>query len=206
MTEAAQLASKMKGKKFYLVDCFGWNGACVLDLGTEPHQFRIEASKTKKLSELQTVETQVPLGSIWKVPLDQKVGKARVDKKHPPLVWLQYRCLLEYHHQTNEWPSSDKADHFVEVIQKYVAQYESLAKLPFFQEPDTLRQWAITATAQMPPVCAVLGGVLGNEVIKAISGKGEPANNTLILDGFDGKCRNLFIAPPKEETSGKTEQ
>lgn len=192
MNDASRVAAKAKGK-FYLVDCFGWNGACVLDLGRTPHQYRTE-TKNSKLSSIETVQHQIPLDQVWKTPLDQKIGLARVDKKHPPLVWLQYRSILEYHAQTNQWPSAETAQEFAQAIQKHIAQKDLLKSLPCF-ETDNLLQWATTATAQISPVCAVLGGVIGNEVIKAISGKGEPANNVLVLDGFEAKCRNLWIKP-----------
>jgi ubiquitin-like 1-activating enzyme E1 A len=42
-------------------------------------------------------------------------------------------------------------------------------------------------------VCAVIGGILGNEVIKAISGKGEPANNILMFDGLNGGCKTFLL-------------
>jgi hypothetical protein len=48
-------------------------------------------------------------------------------------------------------------------------------------------------------VCAVLGGMLGNEIIKVVSGKGEPANNTLLLDG--NLCKTwTFLVQPKPQT------
>jgi hypothetical protein len=34
---------------------------------------------------------------------------------------------------------------------------------------------------------------MGNEAIKAISGKGKSANNTSLFDGMTGKCRNVLI-------------
>ncbi len=60
-------------------------------------------------------------------------------------------------------------------------------------DEDELKQLANTATADVSPVCAVMGGVLGNEVIKAISGKGEPANNMLLFDGMDGGCKSFAL-------------
>ncbi|KAJ4752134.1 SUMO-activating enzyme subunit 1A [Rhynchospora pubera] len=38
-----------------------------------------------------------------------------------------------------------------------------------------------------PAVCAILGGILGQEVIKAISGKGDPLKNFFYIDAADGK-------------------
>lgn len=199
--DASALAAKCKGK-FYLVDCFGWNGAAVMDLGSEPHLYRIE-KKGKGVSEVQKVDKRVPLEQIWKVPLSQQIGKARQDRKHPPLVWLQYRCVLEYHARHGHWPTADKASEFQSTVQELL-QKEAPKLVQQEKESDRvvtdqmLQMWASTATAQMTPVCAVLGGVMGNEVIKVISGKGEPANNVLVFNGMEGHCRNLWIAPEGE--------
>jgi len=38
-----------------------------------------------------------------------------------------------------------------------------------------------------PPVCAILGGILGQEVIKSISCKDDPIMNFFYFDAADGK-------------------
>jgi ubiquitin-like 1-activating enzyme E1 A len=53
--------------------------------------------------------------------------------------------------------------------------------------PDALLERLITGTREFPPVCAIIGGILGQEVIKAISGKGEPLKNFFFFDAMDGK-------------------
>jgi ubiquitin-like 1-activating enzyme E1 A len=49
--------------------------------------------------------------------------------------------------------------------------------------------------AQLAPVCAILGGILGNEIIKVISGKAEPANNTILFDGKTCKAWTFLVQP-----------
>ncbi|KAF7838788.1 SUMO-activating enzyme subunit 1A-like [Senna tora] len=53
--------------------------------------------------------------------------------------------------------------------------------------PDNLLERLITNTTEFPPVCAIIGGILGQEVIKAISGKGDPLKNFFFFDALDGK-------------------
>lgn len=53
--------------------------------------------------------------------------------------------------------------------------------------PDALLERLVTGTGEFPPVCAIIGGILGQEVIKAISGKGEPLKNFFFFDAVDGK-------------------
>ncbi|XP_042503399.1 SUMO-activating enzyme subunit 1B-1-like isoform X1 [Macadamia integrifolia] len=54
--------------------------------------------------------------------------------------------------------------------------------------PDGLLERLLLAgTSEYPPVCAIVGGILGQEVIKAISGKGDPLKNFFFFDAMDGK-------------------
>jgi ubiquitin-like 1-activating enzyme E1 A len=188
--DAARLAkaTTAAGGSFYQVDCFGWNGAAVVDLGKD-HTYREEVNK--KLSDLKTLETYLPVEQVFQVPIGD-ITMRRVDKT-PPAVWIKYRAILEYQSRTKSWPSADKADDFVKVVQEWInEEAPHLKDLDILQE-GALKSLASVATAEMSPICAVLGGVLGNEVIKAISGKGEPANNVLLFDGWEGKCRNVLV-------------
>ncbi|GAB2289377.1 SUMO-activating enzyme subunit 1B-1 [Dionaea muscipula] len=55
------------------------------------------------------------------------------------------------------------------------------------QIPDSLLERLVAGKLEFPPVCAILGGILGQEVIKAISGKGDPLKNFFLFDAMDGK-------------------
>ncbi|KAK1258994.1 SUMO-activating enzyme subunit 1B-1 [Acorus gramineus] len=52
---------------------------------------------------------------------------------------------------------------------------------------DLLEKLLAAGQREFPPVCAVIGGILGQEVIKAISGKGDPIKNFFFYDAADGK-------------------
>jgi ubiquitin-like 1-activating enzyme E1 A len=47
--------------------------------------------------------------------------------------------------------------------------------------PDTLLERLVSDTTEFPPVSAVIGGILGQEVIKAISGKGDPIKKLFLF-------------------------
>ncbi|CAK9170262.1 unnamed protein product [Ilex paraguariensis] len=55
------------------------------------------------------------------------------------------------------------------------------------QIPDSLLERLLAGTREFPPVCAIVGGILGQEVIKVISGKGDPLKNFFFFDAMDGK-------------------
>nr|CAN77060.1 hypothetical protein VITISV_022139 [Vitis vinifera] len=69
------------------------------------------------------------------------------------------------------------------------AQYYLVQSQSFNEShvPDALLERLVSDTSEFPPVCAILGGILGQEVIKAISGKGDPLKNFFFFDAIDGK-------------------
>jgi len=199
MQDAGRLAmaTTKYGGKFYVVDCFGYKGISILDLGSQ-HTYRTEIGKNTLSEQLHTLETHVPLQEIWNIPLADLTGTSRVDKHHPPMIYLQYRAVMEYHQTTNgNWPttSNDDDNNFEQVVRDWI----SSSSFETYVTKELVQQWARTATAELSPVCAVMGGIMGNEIIKAISSKGEPANNCIIFDGQTGKCRNVLLRPKKKE-------
>ena len=48
-----------------------------------------------------------------------------------------------------------------------------------------VRRLALGARGQLSPVCALLGGVVGQEVLKAVSGKFTPIKQWFYYDGSD---------------------
>ena len=51
--------------------------------------------------------------------------------------------------------------------------------------PDQALEQYVLGSSELPPVNAVLGGVLANEVLKAVSHKGEPINNLFFFSLAD---------------------
>ena len=92
--------------------------------------------------------------------------------------------------QKKVWPDGNSND-FVSLTREFLKEQVLLGD--YLWDDGALEHLASTASAEVLPVCAVMGGVLGNEVIKAISGKGEPANNILMFDGTDGGCRSFVL-------------
>ena len=49
-------------------------------------------------------------------------------------------------------------------------------------DETVLAQFASTSSAEINPMCAMFGGVVGQEVVKAISGKFTPISQWLYFD------------------------
>jgi ubiquitin-like 1-activating enzyme E1 A len=178
------------GGKFYMVDSFGMAGGAAFDLGAD-HKYRPEQGK--ELLDETGLKQHVPLETmLLHVPLEDAINRFH---KKTPVQWVQYRCLLEYLERTKTWPTASSASDFTDTITKWIDSTSPEMKGHEALTKEALDMLAMTASTELSPVCSVLGGALGNEIIKAISGKGEPANNTLLFDGISCKLWNFLVKP-----------
>mmetsp|Transcript_30546 Transcript_30546/g.32938 ORF Transcript_30546/g.32938 Transcript_30546/m.32938 type:complete len:372 (-) Transcript_30546:2480-3595(-) len=166
----------------YTIDCFGMRGASMIDLGGKDFQYRPEQGK--KLLDPTPIKDYVPLSDMVEVPLHRAIN--RFHKMGPPSTWVMYRALLEYQRQTEQWlrdneQTTDEVNNAKKIIQEFLTNQRVT------MTDEELDDLVTAGMAQVAPVCSIMGGIVGNEVIKIISGKGEPANNTLLLDG--GSCK-----------------
>ena len=187
------------GKLFVITDTFGFDGCAFLDFGHN-HTYRRELGKDK-LSDLMTIQPYVSMADMFDVPLAKVNG--RWDKVVPRILVLQ-RLLMDYweHYEKNKGEQQQvQKQEFIKFSKKWLIS-NSIPTLQLLPSPlssydgelSKLEQWAdIAYHPEISPVCAVLGGVLGNEVIKALTGKGEPANNVLLFDGLEGGCRSFTL-------------
>lgn len=173
-----------EGKLFIVTDTFGFDGCAHLDFGSN-HTYRRETGKDK-LSDLLKIEPHIPMADMLDVPLAGVKG--RWDKVVPPILVLQ-RLLMDYWGQSKNGQGEQKQE-FVDFANGWL----SSNNLPNDSDSLDLKKMAdIARHPEVSPVCAVLGGMLGNEVIKALTGKGEPANNVMLFTGLDGGCRSFLI-------------
>lgn len=192
LTEIVRLSQIVtsQGHAFFTVDCFGMRGAAMIDLG-RGYQYRPEIGN--KLGDLTKLKEYVPLSDIVSFSLHQAINRFH---KHPPPTWILYRSLLEYQRLYDQWLGDETVDceNAKASIQNFLKEQQvSLAD----RDLDDL---VVAGMAQVAPVCAVIGGFIGNEVIKVITRKGEPANNSVLFDGDTCKAWS-FLVTDKDQTS-----
>jgi len=143
-------------------------------------------SAEAKKPQMETVVVKkhasfVPLSKAFK-DFDWKAAENSKQLKKLSETYPIMRLILKYR-STHNGDLPNPANRPVDV-----PELESLASsyLPELGIPtDRLKSsWASFAFAELSPVCAIVGGVLGGEVIKAVSLKDAPHNNFFLYDGF----------------------
>lgn len=192
-TELVRINSICRAAKilFYAGDVFGFFGFSFMDLVshsfvedvTVPVQSATEAdsvepaAKKQKTTETETKSVRkemafVSLAETLKVDWSSEQYAKRVKRMDPSFFLLQVLFAFQ-----SEFGHSPRA----------AARQEDLARLLKCRD-STLAKLAVPATkitdqmlgllfAELAPVAAIVGGVLGQEVIKAISNKDAPHNN-----------------------------
>ncbi|KAK9278542.1 hypothetical protein L1049_028586 [Liquidambar formosana] len=158
---------------FYTVDCRDSCGEIFVDLQNY-------AYSKKKLDETVECRLQYPsfeeaIAVPWRA-LPRKVSK----------LYFAMRVIERFEQVEGRNPGETSIADLPGVLKlrKELCEAHSLNES---QIPDALLERLVTATREFPPVCAVIGGILGQEVIKAISCKGEPLKNFFFFDAMDGK-------------------
>ena len=70
----------------------------------------------------------------------------------------------------------------------------SLKMLVYLFSLPIFRTLVSTASAEISPVCAILGGFLAQDILKTLSGKDAPLLNYFLYNGLEGKPPSRFQA------------
>lgn len=126
------------------------------------------------------------------VDSDSKV----LEKQTSPVLLVSialYKFYSQYHHLPREDPKFRLTD-----CENLKAIVDSVAKL--HSTPDSVMKklntsWYDNIFGSLSPICAILGGVAGQDMIRAISCKDTPLYNTFAFDGvaMNGTVEKLGI-------------
>ena len=187
-------ACRKSGAKFLAVRCSGDGAAAFLDLGAE-HTYVVETGEGAKkrhqhLKKRPTVRIQTLFNVAWDSVKNKKMAQ-------PPTPFLLDRLDALFADRPTSKKRSRDEDDFVAFARREL-EARSL-KL----DDMILARHARVAGKCPAHIAAVVGGVLGQEVVKAVSGRGAPTNNVFAFDAATGAGTALFASPVKRAAAPK---
>ncbi|WJX53890.1 SUMO-activating enzyme subunit 1A [Trifolium repens] len=158
---------------FYTVECRDSCGEIFVDLQDYKYS-------KKKLEE--TIECHL------KYPSFEDALSVPWSTLHRRMSKLYFAMrVIEKFEETEGRSAGDVSDADLSSVLKLKKELCTAQSVNDSHVPDTLLERLVADTTEFPPVSAVIGGILGQEVIKAISGKGDPIKNFFYFDASDGK-------------------
>ncbi|DBA82539.1 hypothetical protein WJX79_008668 [Trebouxia sp. C0005] len=129
-------------------------------------------------------DTDVSKPQELQFPSLESALKTDWSRLHPrrshKLICLLAACA-HFEQKHNRPAQSEDLSEIKQIIQKHITQ----AKLAKLNVPDDLIE-EFLCDEHLPAVNAICGGVLANEMLKAVSHKGEPVNNFFFFGLSDG--------------------
>ncbi|XP_041352453.1 SUMO-activating enzyme subunit 1-like [Gigantopelta aegis] len=189
--------------KFFAGDVFGYYGFMFSDLGE--HEFAEEVSKPKS-----STEDKKTCNSVEPPPKKMKKEEHETVTVKKSITFSRLEDALQFDWTTEQGMKKLKktpACYFIiQVLMKFLEKQERRPLIKSHDEDEILLKKLRESTlkkihsdckivpddfsrycfAELSPVCAVVGGVLGQEIIKAVSQKDQPHNNFFFYNGVDG--------------------
>eukprot|EP00047_Mylnosiga_fluctuans_P019582 m.84067 g.84067 ORF g.84067 m.84067 type:complete len:1019 (+) comp8186_c0_seq2:101-3157(+) len=116
-------------------------------------------------------------------PAFADMDMAKFDR--PPLLHLGYRALHAFKAQQGHFPRPGNSTDIAAYLQVVKAINDASANKIDELDEKVLSALASQSTANLAPVCAVIGGIVAQEVMKACSGKFMPIMQYLYFDSLE---------------------
>lgn len=127
-----------------------------------------------------------PLSEAFNQPGEFVTDFVKFDRA--PILHLGFRALHEFVSRHGALPTAGHAQHAQEIMDLVLSINSSTLQLDpsaIHAQEKLVKRFASTAAGQLSPVCALMGGVLGQEVLKACSGKFMPIRQWFYYDCFE---------------------
>eukprot|EP00041_Stephanoeca_diplocostata_P033948 m.1137339 g.1137339 ORF g.1137339 m.1137339 type:complete len:354 (+) comp24435_c0_seq16:194-1255(+) len=173
-------ACRKGGVKFFAAGVVGFQGFTFANL--LDHEF-IEEKKIRNKTGDDTVVKErhhisfVSLASA----MAHKWGSTGKIPKHKPMVLPLFLIASQFHEKFNR-DAAGAAD--LDALKQVRSAVMRTAELPEDAVSDAVLATLTKPSVEIGPVCAVVGGILGAEVIKAISRNDRPHTNFFFYDGL----------------------
>lgn len=186
-------------KKFYSACTYGFFGYIFSDLNHHdyiqekktvvPGKEEPEITRSKKNEEFVSLETALSKND-WDQISVKKLNKiSRV-------LW-SVLILWKFQQEEKRLPTANEID---------MAKLKSLKDSLFTSNninvstvtDEFLRTFTLSITAELSPVCAILGGILAQDILNTLSQRELPINNFFLYDGIEGSGVIYQVEPGKK--------
>ncbi|XP_046859893.1 SUMO-activating enzyme subunit 1-like [Xenia sp. Carnegie-2017] len=199
MVQVNEICHELK-IKFYAGDVFGFFGFAFNDL--VQHKF---VEEQKKSTGVNLTENEVPPQKKAKqeetetiliekfldfTTLEKALDTTWVKDQKPKFlkriskVYFIFQVLLRFHQANGRNPQGLTSTQDIVDLQKIKREV-----LKYMETDEDLisDDFARHCMGTISPTCSVIGGILSQDVIKALSGKDAPINNFFFFDGLTGE-------------------
>lgn len=174
---------------FFATEAMGYEALLFVDFGLS-HKYRTEAGTGESLKLSDEIEMNCPSleeanDMPWNIFLKQRFGFLSK-------AYVHSRIISSFRSTNNRYPTINDAEQ-IHNIGKTLLEEEQVDESSYSFSKEEAYNLTLTCSMEIAPVCAIMGGVLGQEVVKYVSFKGAPISNFFALDAVSGEGKVKLI-------------
>ncbi|AFR98580.2 SUMO activating enzyme [Cryptococcus neoformans C23] len=186
--ERIDAAARKASSLFYAAGTYGFTGYVFADLG-ESYEYVVNSTDglSKKILSYPSFSTVLDR-SNWAKPGGSPFrGLSRnATKSAAPATILGITALWEYESQNGHLPSESPLSALISTAESIRTALGVNSTAVPSVDSSLLAHLASHATHFFPPTLAILGGLLAQDVLRALSRKDKPVANLLAVDSMSG--------------------
>ncbi|PPQ67550.1 hypothetical protein CVT26_006851 [Gymnopilus dilepis] len=172
-------------KPFYAGGTYGLVGYIFCDLLTHEHISPQRSAPQDQPKTVKTAVTYPPLSDALHYSWSNFTK--RQTKEVNPALFFAVSALWEFQAQHGTLPNDAHHTNELENISNSLITQAKVHKEVLTAEPrNLLESLTNTAEHEFSPVCAIVGGMLGQDILKALGGREPPIANFFVFDGIVG--------------------
>ncbi|KAF8574888.1 hypothetical protein K439DRAFT_1630532 [Ramaria rubella] len=171
-------------KPFYAGGSYGLTGYIFCDL--LDHEY-IAPDRSPNVGQTKTIKHRVTYPSFSEALKHdwQSLTKKQAKHQNAELVFSIF-ALWKYQTSHHELPSEDTVTEVAAISKSFIQSMGVKAHVMQSVPSHQLGVLVSTAMHEFSPVCAVLGGLMGQDMLKALGGRDPPIANFFVFDGQTG--------------------
>ncbi|KAH7103459.1 hypothetical protein BKA62DRAFT_62194 [Auriculariales sp. MPI-PUGE-AT-0066] len=179
--------SRRNSKPFYCGGTYGLTGYIFVDLLR--HEYvATEKPKPGSTEPPKTIRTSIEYNSFGDaLAYNWSSLKRKVQRDAQPALIFTICALWEYEKLYGRLPDSEEAAAELESLANARLKTANVMSTVLTAVPsDRIASAAVTAAHEFTPVCAIVGGLLGQDVLKSLGRRDAPMDNFFVFDGVVG--------------------
>ncbi|KAF8964179.1 hypothetical protein BDZ97DRAFT_1904495 [Flammula alnicola] len=172
-------------KPFYAGGTYGLVGYIFCDLLSHEYLAPDRSAPADQPKTVKTTVTYTPLASAIRHRWSRLTK--RQTKEINPALFFAILALWQFQSLHSNLPNDAKQANEIETISNSLISEADVNKQVLAKEPRNLiDSLSTTANHEFSPVCAIVGGMLAQDMLKSLGGREPPIANFFVFDGNTG--------------------
>jgi ubiquitin-like 1-activating enzyme E1 A len=172
-------------KPFYAGGTYGLLGYIFCDLLSHEFLASDRSAPKNQSKSIKTTAVYPPLSSA--IRHRWSALTKRQTKEVNPTIFFAVAAIWQFESQHNKLPDDlDQTDELESISNSLISEADVNKQVLTRAPRELLESLSTTASHEFSPVCAIVGGMLAQDILKALGGREPPIANFFVFDGNTG--------------------